>query len=65
MFANQNFTLVKVQDLLPELTLDSGIYGSTSIGKNVLMEIEAGVKIFLNYAGLDIGQSLILQMDIA
>ena len=61
MFAYQNFTLVKVQDLLPELILDSGTYGSAPIGKNVLKEIEAGVKIFLNYAGLDIGQSLIFQ----
>ncbi len=61
MFANQNFTLVKVQDLLPELILDSGTYGSAPIGKIVLREIEAGVKIFLSYAGLDIGQSLIFQ----
>ena len=61
MFANQNFTLLKVQDLLPELTLDSGIYGSAPIDKIVLKEIEAGVKIFLNYAELDIGQSLIFQ----
>ena len=61
MFAYQNFTLVKVLDLLPELTLDSGTYGSANIGKKVLKEIEAGVKIFLNYARLDIGQSLIFQ----
>ena len=61
MFAYQNFTLVKVQDLLPELILDSGTYGSAPIGKKVLKEIEAGVKIFINYAGLDIGQSLIFQ----
>ena len=61
MFSNQNFTLVKVQDLLPELTLDTGTYGSDPIDKKVLKEIEAGVKIFLNYAGLDIGQSLIFQ----
>ena len=61
MFAYQNFTLVKVQDLLPELILDSGTYGSGRIGKKVLNEIEAGIKIFLNYAGLDIGQSLIFQ----
>ena len=60
MFADQNFTLVKVQDLLPELILGSGIYGFP-IGKKVLKEIEAGVKIFLNYARLDIGQSLIFQ----
>ena len=60
MFADQNFTLVKVQDLLPELILDSGIYGFP-IGKKVLKEIEAGVKIFLNYARLDIGQSLVFQ----
>ena len=61
MFAYQNFTLVKVQDLLPELILDTGTYGPAPIGKKVLKEIEAGIKIFLNYAGLDIGQSLIFQ----
>ncbi len=61
MFADQNFTLVKVQDLLPELTLDSGIYGTSPIGEKILKEIEAGVKIFINYAKLDIGQSLIFQ----
>ena len=61
MFVNQNFKLVKVQDLLPELTLESGIYGSSPVGKKVLKEIEAGVEAFLNYAKLDIGQSLIFQ----
>ncbi len=61
MLADQNFTLVKVQDLLPELTLGPGTYGFSNVGKNVLKEIEAGVKIFLDYARLDIGQSLIFQ----
>ena len=61
MFVNQNFTLVKVQELLPELTLGSGIYGSSPVGKKLLKEIEAGVTAFLNYAKLDIGQSLIFQ----
>ena len=61
MFADQNFTLIKVQDLLPELTLGSGTYGFSPVGKKVLKEIEEGVKIFLNYARLDIGQSLIFQ----
>ena len=61
MFVDQNFTLVKVQDLLPELTLDPGIYGSSPVAKKVHKEIEAGIKAFLNYAKLDIGQSLIFQ----
>ena len=61
IFVDQDFTLVKVQDLLPELTLDSGIYGFSPIGKKILKEIEEGVKIFLKYAKLDIGQSLIFQ----
>ncbi len=61
IFVDQEFTLVKVQDLLPQLTLDSGIYGFTPIGEKVLKEIEEGVKIFLKYAKLDIGQSLIFQ----
>ena len=61
IFVDQDFKLVKVQDLLSELTLDSGIYGFSPIGKKVLKEIEEGVKIFLKYATLDIGQSLIFQ----
>ncbi len=61
IFVDQGFTLVKVQDLLPELILDTGIYGFSPIDKKVLKEIEEGVKIFLNYAKLDIGQSLIFQ----
>ena len=61
IFVDQDFTLVKVQDLLPELTLDSGIYGFSPIDKKVLKEIEEGIKVFLNYAKLDIGQSLIFQ----
>ena len=61
MFVDQNFTLVKVQDLLPELTLSSGIYGYTLKGKKECHEIEEGVKFFLNYAKLDVGQSLIFQ----
>ena len=59
MLIDQSFKLVKVQDLLPELTLSSGVYGSHSKRKEE--EIEAGIKIFLNYAKLDVGQSLIYQ----
>ena len=61
MFIEQDFKLVKVQDFLPELTLSSGCYGSTPIEKKVFDEIEAGLKFFLKYAKLDVGQSLILQ----
>ena len=61
MLIEQNFKLVKVQDLLPELTLSSGSYGTIPIDKQVLDEIEGGLKLFLKYAKLDIGQSLILQ----
>lgn len=61
MLIEQNFKLVKVQDFLPELTLSSGSYGTNSIDKQVLDEIEGGLKLFLKYAKLDIGQSLILQ----
>ena len=61
MLVDQNFTLVKVQDLLPDLTLSSGRYGC-SIGERIRFdEIEAGVKLFLKYAQLDVGQSLICQ----
>ena len=61
MLINQNFTTVKVQDLLPELTLASGIYGFSPERNDVLHEIDSGVKFFFNYAKLDVGQSLIFQ----
>ena len=61
MLIEQNFKLVKVQDFLPELTLSSGSYVTNPIDKQVLDEIEGGLKLFLKYAKLDIGQSLILQ----
>ncbi len=61
MFIDQNFKLVKVQDFLPELTLSSGRYGATSIEKKVLDYIDIGITLFLDYAKLDVGQSLIIQ----
>ena len=61
MLIEQNFKLVKVQDFLPELTLSSGSYGTIPRDKQFLDEIEGGLKLFLKYAKLDIGQSLILQ----
>ncbi len=61
MLVKQNFILVKVQDLLPELTLPSGTYGSSLKGEKGINEIKAGVEYFLNYAKLDAGQSLIFQ----
>ena len=61
MLIEQNFKLVKCQDLLPELTMSTGRYGSPIVGEKVLQEIEAGIKIFLKYTMLDVGQSLIFQ----
>ena len=61
MLIDQNFKLVKCQDLLPELTLSTGRYGYPIVGEKVLQEIEVGIKIFLKYAQLDVGQSLIFQ----
>ena len=61
MLIEQNFKLVKCQDLLPELTMSTGRYGSPIVGEKVLQEIEAGIKIFLKYTTLDVGQSLIFQ----
>ena len=61
MFNDQSFRLVKAQDILPELTLSSGIYGSIPLAKEVIDEIKEGLEIFLNYAQLDVGQSLILK----
>ena len=61
MLIDQNFKLVKCQDLLPELTLSTGRYGYPIVGKKVLQEIKLGINIFLRYAQLDVGQSLIFQ----
>ena len=61
MLIGQSFNLLKVQDLLPNLTLPSGRYGSSFEEKDVLNEIKVGISFFLNYANLDIGQSLIFQ----
>ena len=61
MLIDQNFKLVKCQDLLPELTLSAGRYGYPIVGEKVLQEIKLGINIFLRYAQLDVGQSLIFQ----
>ena len=61
MLIAENFNLLKVQDLLPKLTLPSGRYGSLFKEKNLRNEIKAGISLFLNYAKLDVGQSLIFQ----
>ena len=61
MLIEQNFKLLKCQDLLPELTMSTGRYGSPIIGEKVLQEIEVGIKLFLKYTKLDVGQSLIFQ----
>ena len=61
MFIGENFNLLKVQDLLPELTLPSVRYGSSFVEKVKLPEIEKGIAVFLNYAKLDVGQSLVFQ----
>ncbi len=61
MLIEENFNLLKVQDLLPELTLPSGSYGSFFSEKDTLREVESGISIFLNYAKLDVGQSIIIK----
>ena len=61
MFIGEKFNLIKVQDLLPKLTLPSGRYGSFFIEKKLRDEIKAGISIFISYAKLDSGQSLIFQ----
>ena len=61
MLIDESFNLVKVQDLLPELTLPSGRFGSSFEEKVKLHEIEEGIAAFLNYAKLDVGQSLVFQ----
>ena len=61
MFVGEGFNLLKIQDLLPKLVLPSGRYGSFFEKKDVLNEVKAGISIFLEYAKLDVGQSLIFQ----
>ena len=61
MLIGEKFNLLKVQDLLPKLTLPSGRYGSFLEEKDLLNEIKVGISIFLNYAKLDVGQSMIFQ----
>jgi DUF1009 family protein len=61
MLIGENFNLLKVQDLLPKLTLPPGRYGSFFKEKDLRNEIKAGISMFLNYAKLDVGQSLIFQ----
>ena len=61
MFIGKGFNLLKVQDLLPKLILPSGRYGSFFEEKDVLNDVKAGISIFLDYAKLDVGQSLIFQ----
>ncbi len=61
MLIGEKFNLLKVQDLLPKLTLSSGRYGSFFEEKDLRNEIKAGISMFLCYAKLDVGQSLIFQ----
>ena len=61
MLIDENFNLVKVQDLLPELTLSPGRFGSPFEGKIKTHEIEKGISVFVDYAKLDVGQSLVFQ----
>ena len=61
MLIDENFNVVKVQDLLPELTLLPGRFGSSFEEKIKTHEIERGISIFLDYTKLDVGQSLVFQ----
>ena len=61
MLIDENFNVVKIQDLMPALTLPPGIFGSYSGEIIKTHEIERGISIFLTYAKLDVGQSLVFQ----
>ena len=61
MFIDENFNIVKVQDLLPALTLRPGMFGSSFKEITKTHEIERGIAIFLDYGKLDVGQSLVFQ----
>ena len=61
MLIDENFNIVKIQDLLPTLTLPAGVFGSYFEEIINTHEIERGISIFLDYANLDVGQSLVFQ----
>ena len=61
MLIDENFNIVKIQDLLPALTLPAGVFGSYFEEIINTHEIERGISIFLDYANLDVGQSLVFQ----
>ncbi len=61
MLIDENFNMLKVQDLLPALTLPPGILGSSFEEIIRTHEIERGISTFLDYANLDVGQSIVFQ----
>ena len=61
MLIDENFNIVKVQDLLPALTLPPVTFGSAFEEIIKTYEIERGISIFLDYAKLDVGQSLVFK----
>ena len=61
MIVRQGFNLIKVQDLLPELTMPSGRYGSFFNEREYLEDLNFGLILFQSYSKLDVGQSLIFQ----
>ena len=61
MLGDENFNIVKIQDLLPELILPPGSFGSSFEEKIKTHEIERGISRFLDYAKLDVGQSLVFR----
>ena len=61
MIVRQGFNLIKVQDLLPELTMPSGRYGSFFNERENLEDLNFGLILFQSYSKLDVGQSLIFQ----
>ena len=61
MLIDESFNIVKVQDLLPELTLPLGMFGSSFEEIIKIHEIDRGISVFLDYAKLDVGQSIVFQ----
>ena len=51
MLIDENFNIVKVQDLLPELTLSPGRHGSSFEGK-IKNEDRKGISVFLTMQSL-------------
>ncbi len=59
IFENQGISVLKLQEILSELTLPEGSYGIDISNKKTDLDIKNGVELFKKYSSLDLGQSLV------